>query len=647
MKFPFQKQRSKVFVLQNDGVLGSVFDVSNPRLLDHVSDINFDSQMKRTTFLHPTFSRTRFKLFIFLIFGCLFLFALRSAYLQIFQGENYFALAEGNRHRIEFIVPARGTIYDRSGTILANNEPTFTVSMVIADIPSETEERNAVVERVAELSGLQPTDIDLLISDFSTRPFEPIPVKEHVPYEQAIRLAIEIASIPGFDLQTSTKRVYESTSQTMSHVLGYTGLISATDIDSYSDYQPIDEIGKLGVERSFESLLRGVPGKLVYEVDARGNQQAIVSKTESVPGANVSLGIDLNFQKYIEQSLQDTLDSVGATKGSVVALDPQTGAVRALVSLPAYDANLFIGGIDEETYSDLIENDDQPLFPRAIAGEYPSGSIFKPFIAYAALTEGIVNEHTSFLSTGGININEWYFPDWKAGGHGITDVRKAISESVNTYFYIIGGGYDTVTGLGVARINEYAQKFGFGSDAGIDIPGEQEGFLPTKEWKEEVKGERWYVGDTYHLSIGQGDFLTTPLQMAVGTSVIANGGKIFEPYVVEAVDGQGSIDLTKGVGTPIDNLDEDALEIVRQGMRQTVTTGSARSLANLTEAVAGKTGTAQTPGDRPYHSWFTGFGPYNDPTISLVVLIEEGGESNDAAVPLARNILNWWFIFGS
>lgn len=647
MNFFFKTTKSRVFVLQDDSRLGSACDISNPKLLDHVTNPFFVGEMEGGSFLHPTFSRFRVRLFLGLVFVCISLFICRAVQLQVIQGKDYTLLAEGNRHRIEHVVPARGTIFDQDGNILASNEPTFTVTMTIADIPDDTAERNAAIAKVANLSGLQPTDIDLLISNYASRPYEPIPVKENVPYEQAMRLAIEVADIPGFDLHTSTRRVYESTLLSLAHIIGYTGLISSAELEEHPDYQPIDNIGKLGVEYSYESLLRGIPGKIVYEVDARGNKQSIVSKTDPVTGADISLGIDLDFQKYIEQSLQNTLNNVGARRGCVVALDPQTGSVRALVSLPGYNANVFVGGIDKQTYTELLEDEDKPLFNRAISGEYPSGSIFKPVMAYAALTEGIINEHTSFLSTGGIGINEWFFPDWKAGGHGITDVRKAIAESVNTFFYIIGGGYDTVTGLGVERITEYAKKFGFGSQTGIDLPGEQDGFLPSKEWKEDAKGEKWYVGDTYHLSIGQGDFLTTPLQMAVETSIIANNGKIFEPHLVENVDGYGSVDLNKGVGNDIDSLNAYSLEVVRQGMRETVTSGSALSLSALSKAVAGKTGTAQTPGDRPYHSWFTGFGPYDDPNLALVVLVEEGGESNYAAVPLAKQIFQWWFQFGS
>lgn len=592
-----------------------------------------------------TSKRLRFGVGVVLTVAALFIG--RSAYLQVIRGEYYTALSSQNKERVEQVLPSRGLIWDREGTPLAWNEPAFVLTMTAADLPLG-EERNILFARVANLVGTQPTDLDLLLSQYASRPYDAIPIADDLPYESAIRLAVEVSDLPGFSLTTRTKRIYSSFAPSLSHLLGYTGSLSEADFEAHEGegYRLIDSIGKIGIEGEYESLLRGIPGKLVYEVDALGQKLSILAKEDPTEGSNVTLTVNAEFQKYIETQLQATFDRVGASRGSVVALDPRTGAVHALVSLPTYDVNEFSEGISLERYTNLVEDKDQPLFFRAISGEFPSGSTFKPIIAYAALAEGIVSEHSSFVSSGGLRIGQWFFPDWKAGGHGVTDMRKALSESVNTYFYIIGGGFDTVTGLGIERIVDYARRFGFGSPTGIDLPGEADGFLPSKEWKQDVKGERWYVGDTYHLAIGQGDFLTTPLQIAVATGVIANGGKKITPYVVESADEFGTQVLQHPSPTDIDGLDSYALSIVRQGMRQAVTQGSARSMNTLSEAVAGKTGTAQTPGDRPYHSWFTGFGPYEDPSIALMVLIEEGGESNDAAVPLARQILDWWFLYG-
>ncbi len=648
--FGFRRSSSKtLFHLQQDGRYGTVDGDTSDSDLEHFLALpqEPDSYAHRSHVpLSTSVNRRRIRVGWTLVILVVTLFVGRSAHVQIVQGQQYSTLSHQNKERIDLLLPARGLVYDRSGTPLAWNEPAFVLTMTQADLP-EKEERVALFTRVADLTGIQPTDLDLLLSEYSTRPFDPIPVVDDLPYESAIRLAIEVSELPGFALVTRTRRIYASSAPSLSHVLGYTGSLSESDFETYEEegYRLIDSIGKTGLEKTYESFLRGVPGKLVYEVDAYGDRLSILSKEDPVLGSNITLSIDLEFQKFIETELQATFDRVGASRGSVVALDPNTGAIRAIVSLPTYDANEFTDGISTERYTSLVEDEDLPLFFRAISGEFPSGSTLKPVIAYAAMAEGIVGEHTSFVSSGGLRIGQWFFPDWKANGHGVTDVRKALADSVNTYFYIIGGGFDAVTGLGVERITDYAKKFGFGSATGIDLPNEADGFLPSKEWKQDVKGERWYVGDTYHLAIGQGDFLTTPLQLAVATAVIANGGAKVTPYLVEQADGFATDQINHVPAVDIVDLDSYSMSVVRQGMRQTVTHGSARSLSTLSEAVAGKTGTAQTPGDKPYHSWFTGFGPYEDPSITLVVLIEEGGESNDAAVPLARQIMDWWFTY--
>jgi penicillin-binding protein 2 len=643
MLFFKKKGRSNVFVIQQDGYFGSVQDG-----IENIFDTEAESVMKKDHALATSIPARRLKFGLIIFLAVMILFVGRAGYLQVIKGDHFASLAEGNRYRSVRIVPPRGDIYDRNGLLLAENIPSFILTMTIADLPDEKPEQQVVFNKVINIAGIQQADIDLLLTDYSKTPFDPVPVVRNIQYESAIRLAIELADLPGFDLQTTTQRYYPAASTSLSHVLGYTGKIN---VDEYKDlrsegYRPIDMVGKIGVEKSKEHLLRGKPGKITYEVNAIGSQSSVVSKDDAIDGSDITLGIDLEFQKFIESRLQSTLKAVGAKRGSVVALDPQTGSVRALVSLPSFDNNVFAQGISQEEYTKLIEDKNNPLFFRAISGEFPSGSTFKPFVLFAALSERIVSEYTSFVSSGGLRINQWYFPDWKAGGHGVTDARKAIAESVNTYFYIIGGGFDKITGLGVGRITDYARRFGFGTQTGLDLPNEADGFLPSKEWKIEAKGERWYVGDTYHLAIGQGDFLTTPIQMAAATSVIANKGTFIEPHVVETIGKPQSSNISAVNKNKIKELDDYSLKVVREGMRKTVTTGSARSMASLPKQVAGKTGTAQTPGNKPYHSWFNGFGPYTDPTISLVVLVEEGGESNYAAVPLAREIFYWWFTQG-
>lgn len=579
--------------------------------------------------------RTAFACVLILFLG----FGVRIAYLQGWEGDAYRLQAEGNRSRTLRVPSARGVILDRAGRTLAENVPAFTLTLRIEDLPEESTERDVLFDRVADLVGLQRTDLDLLLQEYAAFPSEDIVVWKDVDYARALLLMVRDAELPGFSVQVGTKRRYPASAASMSHVLGYVGKIS---VDEFVFWQPAgyartDEIGKSGVELALERELRGTFGKKRIEVDALGEESVVLSEEMPIDGEAVTLSIDAELQTLVENRLRETLDALQVRKGSVVVMDSRNGEILSLVSWPAYDNNAFARGIDTATYEALQADPAHPLFPRATAGEFSSGSTIKPYVAAAALAEELITPSTSFLSTGGLYIDR-LFPDWKAGGHGVTDVRKALAESVNTFFYIIGGGYDTFVGLGVDRIVQYARSFGFGSPSGIELPGEASGFLPSKEWKEQTKGERWYLGDTYHLAIGQGDLLVTPLQMTVATATVANGGMRWTPHVVRDVGGQEV--SPEGVAVPQEIA--NVLSTVREGMRQAVTQGSARALAALPIAAAGKTGTAQPGGDVETHAWFTGFAPYDDPEIVVAVLVENGGEGSAAAVPIARDIFAWW-----
>lgn len=645
---------SPIFVIQDDGRYGSAHNDGAP----------FDEVMNQATYaaslsrpsLGEAVPRRRF-LFALAVLALLFAgLAGRAVQLQVLQGAAYRAQADRNQVQVHVVPAPRGEITDRNGLVLASNAPTFTLTVRAADLPraglgadaeqiaAAQADRSRVLDRASALAGLQRADIDLVLAQFADAPQDAASVRRAIPYETAMRLAVALPSLPGFGLQTSSIRSYDASASSLSHVLGYTGGISAEEYRGgrSQGYQASDDVGKAGLEKTMEPLLRGAPGKTTVEVDARGRELKLVGQQDPVPGADLALALDLPLQRFIEQDLAAELKKAGAAKGAVVAIDPRDGGIRALVSLPAYDGNQFVHGIGNDAYQALLKNPDMPLFSRAVAGEYPAGSTFKPFMAYAALKEGVINEHTSFLSTGGIRIGPWFFPDWKVGGHGITDVRKAIAWSINTFFYIVGGGFENTTGLGVERITDYARRFGFGAKTGIDLPGEADGFLPSKDWKEKAKGEAWFVGDTYHLSIGQGDLLVTPVQVAAALSVVANGGHRVTPHLVALADGK-----PLASAPPPDLAFDDAdLQVVREGMRQAVTLGSARFLSTLSVPVAGKTGTAQPGGDDQTHAWFVGFGPYGSPNLALVVLLENGGEGSSYAVPVAKDIFAWWFAHG-
>ena len=358
------------------------------------------------------------------------------------------------------------------------------------------------------------------------------------------------------------------------------------------------------------------------------------------------------MQKKITDVLVSQIAQIPTARGAVaVALDPSTGEILAMVSVPSYDNNIFTTAVSRQAYQRLERDPLNPFFNRAIAGTYPPGSSIKPFIALAALQEGTITAKTTILSTGAITVYNPYNPDasqlfrdWKAGGHGVVDVYKAIAESVNTFFYAIGGGYGDIDGLGIQRIKKYLNAFGFGSEAHVDVKGEGAGVIPDQAWKEKELGTKWVLGDTYNASIGQGNILVTPLQLARAYAALANGGKMVQPFLVKTVmDKDKNIIMeNKPVITPIDMVDDAYFAIMRTALRETVRDGSARRLADLPVAVAGKTGTAQAARGNT-HAWFSSFAPFDDPQIAMVILVEDGGEGSAVAVPATREIYEWYF----
>jgi penicillin-binding protein 2 len=344
------------------------------------------------------------------------------------------------------------------------------------------------------------------------------------------------------------------------------------------------------------------------------------------------------------------LGGLVSKKAAIVAMDPRNGQVLALLSFPEFDSNVFEQGAYDNERKKILNDQNEPLFNRALSGQYPSGSVIKPVIGAAALQEGVVTPNTIVQDNGSIVIVNPYspgvvytFPDWKT--HGAVNIYSAIAQSCDIYFYTIGGGYGNIEGLGVDRIKKYLNLFGFGQKTGIDLPGEQPGLVPDETWKKKAKNEPWYIGDTYHLSIGQGDLLVTPLQMASAISAIANGGKLYAPYLVDKIvdSDKNSIKVFEPELIRENFIDQKNLEAIRKGMRETVVSGSGRLLADLPVETAGKTGTAQVAGQKRENAWFVAFAPYENPEIALSIVFEGAGEGSSVAAPLARDILNWYF----
>lgn len=632
----------------------------------------------RKEMVTSSFNFGQLRYFLVLAFLCLSILIGRTFWLQISKNEHYALLAEGNRLRSEIIEPKRGIIYSRDLQPLVRNKANFVLYFKPIELPRDELARDTLLREIsaiiggtaapaapagAEISITADNDVFYQMKEAiskvrigSLESYQSLFVADNIEYDRAMLLSLRLAEWPGVFLSSKIRREYlagtASTSpeilgaSSLSHLLGYTGKISEKELASFGkDYSLIDYVGKMGIEYSWEKDLKGRPGSKNIEVDALGRHKKIVSETPPEDGFNLRLSLDAGLQQKVEETVKEYLEPKGLKRAAVVIIDPRNGEILSLVSLPAYDNNQFARGILREEYAAFLDDENRPLFNRAVSGEFPSGSTIKPIFSAGALQEGIISEHTTINSAGGVRIGEWFFPDWQAGGHGQTDVRRAIAWSVNTFYYYVGGGYGDFKGLGLDGLVKYAKLFGLGQITGLDLPGERAGFVPTAEWKRETKGEPWYIGDTYHFSIGQGDVLVTPLQVANYTAAIANGGTLYRPHLVSQIlDAENR--LVRQIEPEIirqDFIDPEHMRVVREGMRETVVRGSARSLGTLPISSAGKTGTAQWSSKKDPHGWYVGFAPYEDPEIAFAVLVEEGVGGNTYAVPIAREILAWYF----
>ncbi len=600
---------------------------------------------QRNAFLGEFVNARRYTLLLSCMVLCFAIVLGKAVYLQVVQGGRYYALAEGNRAKTVSMPFSRGLIYDADMMPLVRNEPVFDITLVPRQLPLQLAEREVRVHELARVVGLDPLHLTETLQNYSALHAQPVVIVSNVAYDESLRYNTLFEEYPELELEVRTQRVYADTG--FSHLLGYIGKINDGELAARKEagYVLNDVVGKTGLELSYEEVLRGRYGYQELEIDSRGRVVKVLSERAAVHGENIQLTIDTDFQDAVYALTKDYLQTVNKRRASVVVMDPRDGAIRAMVSYPEYDNNQFSGGISQDAYDAYIAHPDYPLFDRTIKGEYPSGSTIKMLVGAAALEENVITASTGFMSVGGIVIaNMWFFPDWRAGGHGYTTIRKALFDSVNTFFYIVGGGYEDFKGLGLDRLTDYYRQFGLGSVTGIDIPGERPGLVPSREWKWERKKEEWYIGDTYHLAIGQGDILVTPLQVALYTSYFAHGSKMYVPRVVASViDAQGVTRQQSSEVLKEDVVDSFNTRIIREGMRAAVTEGSARYLSLLPFSSAGKTGTAQFSKTKDPHAWFTGFAPYENPEIVVTVLVEEGGEGSSVAVPLASKIMEYYF----
>lgn len=580
----------------------------------------------------------------------------RLVQIQLLLGPGYREMAEENRVRPHTIPAERGIIFDAFGRELVHNVPDFHLTMVPRDLPRDPAARAQILESLAAESGLSLPELEDKLRASRLASHESVIIKDNLNYATALSLYIKHTDLPGVAVESGIKRSYlaassiikktTTTTLSLSPILGYLGKLTEAELTntSLTGYNWADEIGKSGVEKSYEQILRGSPGRKKVEVNAIGKAQTVLAVDPPIPGNNLWLTIDLEAQQYLEQLIKNSARYSGKHRYAAIALNPSTGAILALVSYPAYDNNDFAGGISTAAYQKYLDNPDHPLFNRAIGGLYPPGSTVKLVVSAAALQEGVVNEQTSINSTGGLEVGDRFFKDWKAGGHGLTNITKAIAWSVNTFFYYVGGGYKNFIGLGFDRLYKYYSLFHLADRTGIDLPGEASGFIPTPSWKQAHLGERWFAGDTYNISIGEGDLLVTPLTVARWTAAFANNGRLVTPHV-----GKKYIDpITKhetNLPFPtqaLPGVTPTTLAVVRTGMQDCVLWGSCQLLKTLPFSAGGKTGTAQWNAKFSTHAWFTSFAPLQNPQIVVTVLVEEGGEGAAIALPIARDFLAWW-----
>lgn len=610
----------------------------------------------------------RVNFFCLLLFG-IFVFGVLAAVtfrLQVYGKEKYTALAEQNKFINFSLTSERGVIYDRNNNQLVYNEASFDLWLSKSELPQDDDR---ILREVAFIIN-QP--IQELTAHIATSTANTVLIKKDLGHRTLILLETKTEELPGFIVKKRILRHYEELSS-LGHIIGYLGKMTSEEFKNLEQkgYEFGDSVGKDGVERMYEQALKEKKGQVQVERTAQGAvlSQRVVEYPKS--GNSLVLALDIDLQKKVEAVLQNTLKETGSKKGAVIILDPNNGEVLSSVSLPGFDNNLFSGGISVEDFKALNENPNKPQLNRVTSGYYPAGSTIKPFIALAALSEGLITENTSIYAPLELCIPHKYTQEGECfrdhSFHGWTDVKRAIAESVNPFFYIIGGGYTrppyssefydsrlpkSFEGLGVRRIKEYLNLFGFGVLSNIDLPSEVKGRVPTPEWKENyfttAEAQKWYLGDTYNLSIGQGYLLTTPLQMAVGISAIANNGRLVEPRIVKEIVNPQTQEKQQisGINSKEVAVDKDLLSIIRQGMRRTVSSGagSARRLNDLSVKVAAKTGTAQIyPTKEIYHNWIAVFAPYENPEIVMVVLIEEVEGLRVAAQTTAKEILQYYF----
>jgi penicillin-binding protein 2 len=576
----------------------------------------------------------------------------RLYFLQVIEHSTYQTLSDKNRMQLQSIPPTRGLIYDRNGVLLADNQPVFSVTLV----KERTENVEETLSELGKIITLDEDDLERFHQRIEghRKPYESVPIKIRLSEDEIARLAVDRYRFPGVEVEAELVRHYPMKG-TMAHVLGYVGRINEKELKELdpTNYSGTHYLGKLGIEKFYEDMLHGFVGFQNVETNARGRILRVLERMDPTPGHDLVLHLDSRLQLRTEQVLE-------GRRGAVVAIEPKTGGVLAMVSTPSFDPNLFVTGIDHKSYKDLRESTDIPLFNRALRGQYPPGSTIKPIMGLAGLDTATVTRQTTVWDPGWYQLrnDDRYYRDWKRIGHGRVDLHSAIVESCDTYFYDLGHK------MGVDHMSRYLDKFGLGANWSLDIPEGRDGLLPSREWKRGAKGLPWFPGDSLNMSIGQGFMLMTPLQLATATAVLANRGVWQRPHLVSQIRDENGDDVIvepQEVPPNITLKNPDDWNFIFQAMTDVMhgKQGTARSSGRgALYQMAGKTGTAQVVAIKQGekydadaleerhrdHALFIGFAPVDDPQIAVAVLVENGGGGSRTAAPVAREVFDAWLL---
>ncbi|MEQ1674918.1 MAG: penicillin-binding protein 2 [Candidatus Nitrotoga sp.] len=598
--------------------------------------------------------RLRLMLCVSIVLLMFFLLLVRFVYLQVIKHSHYETLAENNRISIVPIVPSRGVIRDRNGEVLARNYSGYTLEIT----PSKVNDMEGLINQLALLVDISNKDrkrFKKLLTE--SRNFNSLPIRNRLTDVEVARMAAQVFRFPGVEIKARLFREYPHRELT-SHFIGYISRINDEDLkiieesNENSNYLGTDYIGKIGIEQSYEKELHGITGIQRVEVDSAGREVRTVSSTAPISGNDLTLTLDVKLQSVTEQAFGDY-------RGAMVAIDPSNGEVLAFVSKPGYDPNLFIDGIDEQSWNELSNSLDVPLNNRALRGQYPPGSTIKPFMALAGLTYNTRTPTKTISDPGFFTLpgNRHRYRDWKQDGHGIVDLFKSIVISCDTYYYGLA------TEMGIGNIASFLSQFGFGKQTGIDLEGEVSGLLPSEEWKQRRYQQIWYPGDTVSVGIGQGYSLVTPLQLAAATAALANNGILHRPHLVKKIErnsNNAASATTASQAVQQINLKAEHLDLVKRAMIAVTKPGGTAAWAGngVPYVMAGKTGTAQVinikQGEKydaqkvderhRDHAWFIAFAPAEQPKIALVVLVENGGHGSSTAAPIARKVLDYFML---